>query len=54
MPVETALERILRVLEESKEIDPGLKTGLREGLELLEATATTPGFQKIVEKNAPE
>lgn len=54
MAVETALERILRVLDESKEIDPSLKAGLREGLELLEATPTTQGFQKIVEKTNPE
>jgi hypothetical protein len=54
MALETAFERILRVLKESEGIDPALKTGLEEGIELLQKSPTVPGFMKIVEKNCEE
>jgi hypothetical protein len=52
MANETALERILRVLDESDQIEPSFKAGLKEGLFLLEASPTVPGIQAIVEKSA--
>lgn len=54
MANETALERILRVLNESEEVEPELKPALEEGLLLLENTPTPAGFQKIVERSEAE
>ena len=54
MASESALERILRVLEESEQIDSSLKPALEQGIRLLEASPTVPGFQAIVEKSVTE
>lgn len=47
---ENAISRILRVLDESSEIENELKPFLREGILLLEASPTVAGFQRIVEQ----
>lgn len=50
MANESAIDRILRVLDESQEISEELKPSLKQAILLVETSPTVAGFQKIVEK----